>query len=297
MSDSESDAPEAITLSQSARAARGREQAMQELALTERREAKERNRARDERLKSQVAGKREKKRPAAKRRKVEDLDEDEAEGSEDDETRRLQARMERAMAEAGSEDDSEEGEEDEFMGIDEDALEVPDDFGGQGSSEEDGADDMEEDMDSDEDEELGEEGSNSGPTKSGNYLPDHVFAAAAAALPKGPKRSALVSSEADPKPQRKRKRAAKRAKDIVIGPHAVRTLPSVHRTSAKTSVSYTPAPGATTAPARINRFLSKSLALKGQRKRTGQGWERKPVNIGLFKRNEGAPVSGFVRVQ
>ncbi|VDB92387.1 unnamed protein product [Peniophora sp. CBMAI 1063] len=297
MSDSDSDAPEAITLSQSARVARGREQALHDFAATEKRKAKEHNRVRDERLKAQAAGKKERKRPAAKRRKVEDTREGAGDSDQDDETRRLQARMERAMAEASDEDDGDSGEEDEFVDLAEDDSEE-DDFGEEGSPEEGDADDLDDASSGDEDDASDDADDNLESTPSRNYLPDHIFAAAAAALPKGPQRSKpALSSESTLQTRKKRKRSARKTKDIVVGSHAVRTLPAVHRTSAKTSLSYTPAIGATTAPARINRFVSKSLALKGQKKRASQGWERKPVHLGLFKRAEGAPVTGFVRGQ
>jgi hypothetical protein len=306
MSDSESDAPEAVTLSHSAQYARRREQDIQAFATAERQKKRDLNRQRDERLKQQASAKKERIRGDGKGKGKEQvrvgLD------GRDEETRRLEARMARAMEDAEDEEGSgvegggleEFGMDDEDGGIeeeDEDSEEDGDEeeeaesgmwskiVGGLGEG---GIHDDNKNDDDDGDEDGMDEDPPATSTKSA-YLPDDLFASS---LSHKPSRPAQHASKATTESRKKRKRAVRKSKDIIVGcvfdydlqgasltschsSRIVRTLPVAHKTSATTAALYTPSVGATTPPARVNKFLSRTLALNGK-PRKGKGWERKP---------------------
>ncbi|KAI0051552.1 hypothetical protein FA95DRAFT_1602576 [Auriscalpium vulgare] len=293
-SDSESDAPEAITLSQSATSARGRERAIQTFRAAEQHKTKERNRKRDQRLKEQAKGKKADAVPGKGKGKrvAADEDLDEQDDGQDEETQRLLARMARAMDEAEGESDSEldSGEEDEFAGLGDLNDGSEDDGDGIGEHEpgsEDGHSEDGHSEDVSEDDEPPAPAALQAPRPKDKYLPDHLFEAALS-------KNTTSKTKADPSPtmpSKKRKRAQNKSKDIVLGSRTIRTLPPVHTTAV------TPAPGTTTRPARVKRFLSRALNVSGKQKPKAHAWERRAVNIALSKRSGGPPVTGFVRSQ
>ncbi|RDB27407.1 hypothetical protein Hypma_004361 [Hypsizygus marmoreus] len=254
-SDSE-DAPETLSLAQSKQHVKKQEDVLQQVQAAEKLKRKARNQERDRRLKEQAEN---------SKRSRGDRDAD------------LQARMKRAMQEAeaemgedGSEDDDED--EDEFRGID-----------GSSGAEED-KDESEEDEsgsedESDEDEEMAV------PLRSKpnpNHLPDYLFEAAFSSQST---RSSLKRKAKDDVPTRKARRRTRSnasPKDVLMGSRAIRTLPQTQVPS-----------GASTLPsAKVKKFLDRTLALKGGKSRT-RGWERRPANIGVMRRD--GPASSFVR--
>ncbi|KAI0027701.1 hypothetical protein K488DRAFT_90545 [Vararia minispora EC-137] len=297
MSDLESDAPETVTLSQSARTARRREKNLEAFTAVERQKAKDKNRKRDERLKQQAAARKEKGKGSAKGkgrgRAVKDSN------SKDEETQRLEMRMARAMEEAEDEDED-GGDGDEFVGFaldrdegDEYGMDEGDGMDGDRDEEEIVDEEYEVKESDDEGDREADEDLGAAQLAKSTYLPEDLFAPA---LSQKTSHSSNSASSPSAQPRKKQRRAVRKSKDILVGDRIVRTLAttSTHRTSATTAVSFTPSAGATTPHARINRFLNRTLALKG-REHKGQRWERKPVNLGIFKNNDGAPLTGFVR--
>ncbi|EIM84045.1 uncharacterized protein STEHIDRAFT_113252 [Stereum hirsutum FP-91666 SS1] len=300
MSDSESDAPQAVSLSQSKKTARKQDKEVESFRAGEKKKEKERNRQRDLWLKEQassktidadetIESKEGKKDKTGKRKKGNEAIE------EDEEQKRLEARMARAMEEAGGEDDEEmdigmddgeEGDEDsdEDEDEDEDMEELDDDDEREDEDEEDG-DEGEDDMEDDDDDA-------SDPRS--KYLPDHIFTAAFS-KPLKPPSTTTPSKPPAPKASKaskKRKRVQSLSKDIVLGSRTIRTLPPPS--------SHTHAdihtPGTLAPPPRINKFLSRTLSLKGTsaNKKKTQGWERRAANLGVMKRSGGAPAAGFL---
>lgn len=274
MSDSESDAPESLSLSQSANFARGREKSIQAYATAEKRKMKEQNRRRDQMLKERAASRKGKGSKAE--RKV------------DEEQTRLETRMARAMDEVDGEDEDDEiGEFGGMDGLSNKSSEGADE--GRSDSDE-HISENDEDGDGDKGESMDEGVVSAGKS---SYLPDHLFTVALS-KPKPSKEKpspALLHS----KPKLRKRTRAPKNKDIILGyfylpfsklysstqhyqrTRTIHTLAPLHRTSSSSFTSYTPPsqPGATTPPARINRFLSRRLALIGEGK-SKQGWERRP---------------------
>ncbi|TFY70869.1 hypothetical protein EVG20_g2131 [Dentipellis fragilis] len=271
-SESDSGTPEAIGLSQSARAARGAARELEAFRAEQRQRIKEKNRARDARLKEHAAEK-------SLKGKGKDMG---AEGAEDEEgedgeRERLEARMARAMGEAEGESG---GDSDEAEGLED--VEMEEDEEGTGESEEDDEDaEMGEEFSGSEDDEDLEDERDVLDPKS-KYLPDHLFTAALSNSRTSTKRTTNArTADADSRPIKKRKRATKKSKDILIGSRVIRALPSAGKV-----VEGTGAPSR-----RAARFTSKALALKGPQK-TAKGWERRPTNLGVLKRSSGAPAMG-----
>ncbi|KAI0266454.1 hypothetical protein BC834DRAFT_843066 [Gloeopeniophorella convolvens] len=303
-SGSDSDAPEAVTLSNSASAAKGRDRALKEFHTAEKQKARERNRRRDERLKAQAEGRR--RTPATmgqSKLDAEDHEEEDNEGGSDEDAR-LHARMARAMGDAewGSDESGAESEgewggvggpgEERLRGVSADEDE-DEDVGMSEDEEYSGAEDgTDEDM-------GGKEGSESDEDEddatleplSSKYLPDHLFTAALSKpRPAETKRTSQATPQA--RPVRKRRRVHPRAKDVVLGSRTVRTL------SPSSAGAPTPASGTTAPPARVNKFLANALALKSVTKKNSKvppRWERRAPHLGVHKRTTGAPVSGFAR--
>lgn len=122
------------------------------------------------------------------------------------------------------------------------------------------------------------------PQTPANYLPDEVFKAAFSQAMK-PKPSQLKKKVVlSGKQQKKHKRSG--PKDVIVGSKTIRTLASTNKpVSANAAVP----------SSKINRFLNRTLALKGQKPIPGKGWERRPANIGVLRRN--GPPAHFVRKQ
>ncbi|KAF8506245.1 hypothetical protein BU17DRAFT_100911 [Hysterangium stoloniferum] len=134
-----------------------------------------------------------------------------------------------------------------------------------------------------------------------NYLPDHLFSVAPTPAP--PPEENITKSIVKTH-SRRPKSARKKAKDLIVGSRTVRTMKPE-------SLSTTPL---TLPPARINKFLKRTLQLKKRehsidktthgstKKSTGKGkadnkspsWERRAANIGVL-RNANGPALKFVR--
>lgn len=292
---SDDDAPEALSFGSSKQAAKGAQDAVAQAQRAEKLKQKQRNRERDAALKQRKEQAKERAGApvqAGKRRKVvPDAEDDESSGGEssgaqDD----LQTRMERAMREAAEEssEDADMGGEDESAGSS--SGEEDDEMHAEGSEDDEDSDsemleDQADDSDGDEDEiEPPREIKSSAKSK---YLPDHLFKTAFAKPP--PAETETKTSSSTQRPTKKRKRAKRSGKDIVLGCAAstvlslvarltsffrsskvIRTLPSQFETFPAASRTMVP-------PARANKFLNASLNVKGKAARTkAKGWERRP---------------------
>ncbi|ETW75558.1 hypothetical protein HETIRDRAFT_423215 [Heterobasidion irregulare TC 32-1] len=303
-SDSESDAPQAITLAKSKNTARGRQRDIETFRAAEKSKLKERNRLRDRHLKERAVirgGTKGKERLV--KEAGSNTHEHSEEGKWDKDHSRLEARMARAVDEAEGELDESEEEGESGM-----AEEDDEDVGSEhGIDEEDGTEEggSESANDLDEDQELVPSDNNKEVSSeedafmdseqeytlppSSKYLPDHLFTSAFAKSSPALRTSSQTKPTNTQKALKKRKRVNNKPKDVVLGTRTIRVLPSnkIH-TDSYTSIRGTVAP-----PVRIDRFLSRALALKGGKK--AQGWGRKPANVGVFRRDSGAPIAGFVR--
>ncbi|KAG6890527.1 hypothetical protein C0995_007729 [Termitomyces sp. Mi166 len=260
-SSSEDDAPESVSLTQSKRNIQKSDDALQRVHAAEKVKRKLRNKEKDRKLKEQAEN--------SKRRRKEERN--------NDGDANLRARMERAMQEAAEEldDDGDLGEdgcdsdevEDEFTGLDGDSDEDS------GQTSDPNSEDDDEEMDSEE---------QPSPKTNPNHLPDHLFtsAFASATTKTASKRKAKEDQPARSKP-RKRVRSNGAPKDVLIGSRTIRTL-------APGAIA-----GASTLPsAKVKKFLDRSLGLKGSISKK-RGWERRPVNLGVMRRD--GPAVGFVR--
>ncbi|KAG6865212.1 hypothetical protein C0991_004413 [Blastosporella zonata] len=255
-SSGDEDAPESVSLAQSRRNIKKGDDALQKAHAAEKSKKKLQNQGRDRRLKEQAEN--------SKRRRNEEL-----EGEGDAE---LQARMERAMQEAAAEmdedGDSGDADEDEFKGIDINS----DEYSGEGSEGSGAGEDSDEEMKSDD-----EPGAKSNP----NHLPDHLFATAFASTTTKATSKRKANQDPPTRKTRKRTRSNATTKDVLIGSRTIRTL-------APGAVA-----GASTLPsAKVKKFLDRSLGLKGPSAKK-RGWERRPVNLGVMRRD--GPAASFVR--
>ncbi|KAH9837980.1 uncharacterized protein C8Q71DRAFT_571441 [Rhodofomes roseus] len=287
-SESEDDAPDTLTFDSSKEAAKGAEHALQQHRAAERQKRKELNRDRDRRRKEQAqSATRKGKQPAG----ASEESEEEGGGPKSE----LEARMERAMQEAELESDEEDEVGEEWGGIDD---------GGHrdGESDDEGSSDEDEEASdaensnatgSDSDAESASEppASSKKAPRAPTYLPDHLFKAALSAPASSSKRRFDTADEpSDPRPRKKRAKRPGKAKDIVAGSRTIRTL-------APTSPAVpTTIPRAMMPPARVNKFLNRTLNLKGKPETArAKGWERRAANVGVMKRN--GPAASFVRNQ
>ncbi|KZT71093.1 hypothetical protein DAEQUDRAFT_810093 [Daedalea quercina L-15889] len=313
-SESEDDAPEAFSFNSSKRAAKGADHALQRFQEEEKRKRKEANRERDRRLKERAKG----KEAATTKREGKQLvresgEEGENEGEAEDGPRdELEERMQRAMREAELESDEEdaEEEEEEWGGIGDGAGE---DDASHGSDSQ-GGSDSEDEIDDDEDENAASDDTGDAdetPSEAGSpepdseepaprkkapsaptYLPDHLFKVAFSQSVSSSKRRLDVEDEpadSSSRPRKKQRKRAKRpGKDITVGSRTIRTL-------APTSPAVpTTVPRAMMPPARVNKFLNRSLNLKGKPQPAKfKGWERRAANVGVMKRS--GPAAHFVR--
>ncbi|KAF8574343.1 hypothetical protein K439DRAFT_1642279 [Ramaria rubella] len=137
---------------------------------------------------------------------------------------------------------------------------------------------------------LGGAGEEGAVLLSAKHLPDHIFTAAAAASSQpSPQKVESVLDSAS------KKKNKSKAKQRIVGSRIIRTLPSSPGGSLSASL--------TLPPARINKFLQRTLRLKqagggnAQVKSSTRGpeqWERRPVNIGVM-RSIDAPARRFMR--
>jgi len=248
-SGSESDAPEAVSVSTTKQQAIEREAALKQFSTGEKQRRKAENKARDEKLKLQAAS-------SGKRRR----------GGDQELEDRMRRAMEDAEAELGEESEDEdlevgsshisndEEEEQEFGGIDTLMSDEEDEemvFG----------DDVEED------EELVKP----------NYLPEHLFASAAIKKPTSSKSKTTEPS----KRRKKRKSSNQTAKEMVIGcvfvyvpiisfcSHIVVSASS--RTIRTLPTSTLPSPKNLSHSAKARKFLRRSLS----KPRGREGWDRR----------------------
>ena len=278
-SDSESSeddgAPEIISLVQSKKAIQKLDAELKKAEMAERQSKRRQNREVDRKLKERADMNR-----GGKKKKEED---------------ELEARMQRAMQEAQEETDEEgeneseseigsrdEGEDEENNGEDEEDN---------GEDEEDGGEDeedLEDDQGSEEDEEDDVETLAPKPKKktynNPDHLPDELFTAAFASQASTSKRKATEDEEDKPlkqTPKKKRKRSHTQ-KDLIVGyviesmkfyfilfyffrSRTIRTLPTLGQ-----PITPSVAPSS-----KINKFLNRTLALKGGKQKT-KTWERRP---------------------
>ncbi|PSS31099.1 hypothetical protein PHLCEN_2v2355 [Hermanssonia centrifuga] len=295
-SPSDDETPESFSFSTSKKTAEGEAKALQKHHADEKQKLKDNRRQRDRVLKerkAQAVKDREiRKETKGKGKAVEGEEQSGGPRSSDE----LEARMERAMREA-----QEESDEDGILeGSDEEEL-----ASGSGLSEED-----EEDSDDDDEVEMqaGSEGESEEededsaslkpPSKkqkllqNPDYLPEHLFASAfsqnAAAASASSAKSEGKKKRAASALPKKRRRVKQTAKDIVVGSRTIRTLPSSNTQTAAA------APRTLAPPAKVTKFIGRSLNLRGDDKFAKvKGWERRPANVGVMKRN--GPAAQFVR--
>ncbi|KJA19258.1 hypothetical protein HYPSUDRAFT_204664 [Hypholoma sublateritium FD-334 SS-4] len=273
-SDSDSDAPEAVSLSQSKKQIQQLDAHRKNAELAERESKRALNREKDRKLKERAEKNREAAAPAMAGGK--------GKGKAEEEVDDLEARMERAMAEAneesGEEESDDEQEYEEFGGI-----KLGDQQSGSGEDDsEDNGDSSSEDDSEDEDDSNEEDVLPPKSTKikfNPEHLPEELFAAAFAPQPKRKPEAELEAERTNP-PAKKRK--ASGTKDIVVGSRAIRTLPNSNQ----------PSIPATLPSKKIEKFLDRTLALTAG-KQPGKGWERRPANIGVLRRD--GPARNFVR--
>ncbi|KAI0828493.1 hypothetical protein BC628DRAFT_1362897 [Trametes gibbosa] len=321
-SSSEYDAPETFSFGSSKKAAKGEEEAVRQFQAAEQRKQKERNRAIDRKLKARAAegkGKAKAKNEDAStthwakatrgKGVAEDFSQDDADEGEDDGLGRsaLEERMARAMREADEEDSDEDGEGSAFEGFaahDADMEGVADndeteDVSAENDeSEEDDSEDEDEDEDmasqsegdEEEDEDLQPSSSKSAFQKR-NYLPEHLFKTALSAVQNTKIKfddESSLPSRTRASPPRKRRRAKRSNKDIILGSRTIRTLSTPSHAISPAAAKGLPP------PRRVSKFLKHSLNLKGDaRQAKTKGWTRQAANLGVMKRN--GPAAHFVR--
>ncbi|KIM75317.1 hypothetical protein PILCRDRAFT_827417 [Piloderma croceum F 1598] len=275
-------APETLSLVQSKWNAKTLDNALNDFTAAEKERRKERNRTRDRKLKERAAQTRHSERVAEER---------------DD----AHARMERAMRDAEQEKEDEDEGEDEYGSESEDNFEGSS-KGTNSEESEDEAMEMAEDgedgiMVSDNDDasqDVTDEGGTKSnqslarPKKNHHHLPDHLFTSAFTpqAQPSLSNLQPLASVSKTNNIVRKRKHRA-RAKDLIVGSRVIRTLADSSRSGLPTSI--------TLPPPKVKKFMNRSLNIKGNQSRI-KGWERRPANLGVSKR-DGGPALGFVRGQ
>ncbi|GJE99038.1 hypothetical protein PsYK624_152760 [Phanerochaete sordida] len=276
-SPSDDEAPEAFSFGASKKSAEGEERALQQFHAAEKQKLKEKRRQKDRVLKERKAQSTGKGKGKAREIAFTEEDEESEAESAAPERDDLEARMERAMREAQAEMDEEDGDDDEDF-----------EMGGMQSEEdeEDGSG-QEEEVES-ADEEPSPAQSRTAQKK--DYLPDHLFASAFSQLPSDdtPKSKSKSKKRAASPPTKKRKRVQKSAKDLVVGSRVVRTLPS------QTARPSTTHPKGLAPPRAATKLVERTLNLRGDARAAKlRGWERRPANVGVMKRN--GPAARFVR--
>ncbi|KAL5521168.1 hypothetical protein ACEPAG_9090 [Sanghuangporus baumii] len=291
ISDNEDIAPEIVTLSDSKRHAKRLNEVQQTAESDVKRRRKERNRRRDENLKRRA----QETRGDDKKRNERRLQREKTNENEDEETRVLEARMQRAMQEAVAE----EGDEKESWGDfkDQEDIEVgvatgSDSDSSDHPSEENGLA-SDESMCGVEEEGMGEGPSDAEPSNDPelDYLPDHLFSEALSkkAATQSKKDSSLNEQSLKTKSNQKRKPAKKRkTKEVVLGSKTIRTIsPNFSRVSLAAS--------GTLPPGKIKRFYESHLNLRSNHasSKRGSSWDRKAASIGVLRSR--SPAAHFVR--
>lgn len=264
---SDEEAPENISLAQSKQSVHRRETELKKAEILVKERKREENRERDRKLKERAE--RNKGKQKEKSGSSRDLE--------------LEARMQRAMQEAQDEmGEDESGDEEEFAGFGMEGSD--DDESGEESSnqeEESGSDDDESDTESIPNDADRKE--HPGRKSNPDHLPDELFEAAFNASTASSKRNVEDIDSKTRLSSRKRKRNNEPPKDLIIGSREIRVLPDGNKPSTPSA-----------RPSRkIRKFLGRTLALKGGNPKA-RGWERRPVNIGVMRRNSG-PAANFVR--
>ncbi|EKM52955.1 uncharacterized protein PHACADRAFT_259121 [Phanerochaete carnosa HHB-10118-sp] len=183
----------------------------------------------------------------------------------------------REVQEEFGEDDEEEDEDFEMI-----------EMSGQQNDEDEGSERDDENDAESEDED--DEPIQSEPTKKKGYLPEHLFASAFSQLSSEdePKAKARSKKRAASPPTKRRKRVKTTMKGIVVGSRVVRTLPSL------ADCPSTRTPKGLAPPRALNKFIGRRLNARGHAKDAKlRGWERRPANVGVVKRN--GPAAHFVR--
>ncbi|EPS95081.1 hypothetical protein FOMPIDRAFT_1025936 [Fomitopsis schrenkii] len=123
------------------------------------------------------------------------------------------------------------------------------------------------------------------------YLPDELFKAAFSKAASSSKRRLDAEDEPDeasPRPRKQRKPAKRVGKDITVGSRTIRTLTPVNP-AVPTTI-----PRAMVPPRTVNKFVKRSLNLKGKAQAAqAKGWQRRKANVGVMKRN--GPAANFAR--
>ncbi|KAJ3811904.1 hypothetical protein EV368DRAFT_84465 [Lentinula lateritia] len=319
--DDDDEAPETLTLTESKGAFRKRNAEIREVEEARKKMRKDKRRERERILKERKQQREREELKAVKRRRVsDDAEEEEDDGGEGDEEEDgendVEKRMLRAMQQAEEEEDSENevGNVEEGESVDEDYIDAE-------TREDVDEDEEDKEMVVDEDDEDGneyedEEGSDlemlsvdSSPPRSNsestsnaksstpklktNHLPEHLFASAFSSGSQknqsknnNPSISGLyTTTKLQETKTRRRKRSGGIARDHIVGSRLFRTLPKPD-TAPRASAAMVPS-------SKVNKFLDRSLSLKGDKKARMRGWERRAANIGSLRRQ--GPAAHFVR--
>jgi len=252
-------APEIISLVRSKKDIQKLDVELKKAEIAERQSKRRQNREMDRKLKERADMNR------GGRKKGDDADE-------------LEARMQRAMQEAQEEmDEKVESESGSGSGDSDSDSE-------NSSEDEDDVSSLQNEQSSEEEEEA--EILPPKPKKktyNPDHLPDELFTAAFASQASTSKRKTTEDEEDKPLKQTSKKPKRSHAqKDLIVGSRVIRTLPTPGQ-----PIIPSAAPSS-----KVNKFLNRSLALKGGKQRS-KPWERRPVNIGVLRRD--GPALNFVR--
>ncbi|KAJ3860967.1 hypothetical protein EV359DRAFT_84800 [Lentinula novae-zelandiae] len=314
-SSDDDEAPETLTLTESKGAFRKRNAEIREVEEARKKMRKDKRRERERILKERKQQReREELKAVTSRRVSDDAEEEEDDGGEGDEeedgANDVEKRMLRAMQQAEEEEEEEESENEvdnveEGESVDEDVDEDEED-------KEMEVDENDDDGHEDEDEEGSDaemfsvdsspprskskstlNAKSSMPKLKTNHLPDHLFASAfSSGSQKNQSKNNNLSlsglsttKKLQEKKTRRRKRSGGIARDHIVGSRLFRTLPKPD-TAPRASADMIPS-------SKVNKFLDRSLSLKGDKKARMRGWERRAANIGSLRRQ--GPAAHFVR--
>ncbi|KAJ3916890.1 hypothetical protein F5877DRAFT_80470 [Lentinula edodes] len=324
-SSDDDEAPETLTLTESKGAFRKRNAEIREVEEARKKMRKDKRRERERILKERKQQREREELKAVKSRRVSDnAEEEEDDGGEGDKEEDgendVEKRMLRAMQQAEEEEESgnevdnveegesvdedvdeddidaetredvDEDEEDKEMVVDED------DDGGHEDEDEEGSDAEMFSVDSSPPRSKSKSTLNaksSMPKLKTNHLPDHLFASAfSSGSQKNQSKNNNLSltglsttKKLQEKKTRRRKRSGGIVRDHIVGSRLFRTLPKPD-TAPRASAAMVPS-------SKVNKFLDRSLSLKGDKKAKMRGWERRAANIGSLRRQ--GPAAHFVR--
>ncbi|KAJ3904160.1 hypothetical protein F5879DRAFT_96081 [Lentinula edodes] len=327
-SSDDDEAPETLTLTESKGAFRKRNAEIREVEEARKKMRKDKRRERERILKERKQQREREELKAVKSRRVSDnAEEEEDDGGEGDEEEDgendVEKRMLRAMQQAEEEEEEEESgnevdsvEEGESVDedVDEDDIDAEtredvdedeedkemvvneDDDGGHEDEHEEGSDAEMFSVDSSPPRSKSKSTLNaksSMPKLKTNHLPDYLFASAfSSGSQKNQSKNNNLSftglsttKKLQEKKTRRRKRSGGIARDHIIGSRLFRTLPKPD-TAPRASAAMVPS-------SKVNKFLDRSLSLKGDKKAKMRGWERRAANIGSLRRQ--GPAAHFVR--